>query len=340
MKVLMVSPSYGLNIGGAEIQLSKIQKRLDNSIETKIISKKSTKCSNTLYPFNYIFKLILYLFRNKIDIIHIHTFSSPAWVISILNIFINKPILVKITLSGNNSRLEKIKKNYIYKIFFHLCFYSKKIYFISVNKNIQKDLVGIGIKKNNLIKIPNGIEIKKFNISKKQVDVVFFGRLIKRKNVIEILNTLKKNALKHISFKIYGEGPERNEIIKFKNKNKLKNVSIKNFLNNKKMLKTIKTSKFTINASNAEGLSNAILESLSVGVPVICRNISQNKELVKNGFNGYIFKNDNELEKVFKKINNLSNYKKISNNAYRTAKKYDIEAVTNSYINKYKKLIN
>ena len=39
MKVLMVSPSYGLNIGGAEIQLNKLQKRLDNSIETKIISK-------------------------------------------------------------------------------------------------------------------------------------------------------------------------------------------------------------------------------------------------------------------------------------------------------------
>ena len=41
MKVLMVSPSYGLNIGGAEIQLNKLQKRLDNSIETIIISKKS-----------------------------------------------------------------------------------------------------------------------------------------------------------------------------------------------------------------------------------------------------------------------------------------------------------
>ena len=39
MKVLMVSPSYGLKIGGAEIQLNKLQKRLDNSIETKIISK-------------------------------------------------------------------------------------------------------------------------------------------------------------------------------------------------------------------------------------------------------------------------------------------------------------
>ena len=86
MKVLMVSPSYGLKIGGAEIQLNKL-KRLDNSIETKII--KITKCSNTLYPFNYIFKLILYLFRNKIDIIHIHIFFSSL-IISILNIFINK----------------------------------------------------------------------------------------------------------------------------------------------------------------------------------------------------------------------------------------------------------
>ena len=91
---------------------------------------------------------------------------------------------------------------------------------------------------------------------------MFFGRLIKRKNVIKILNTLKKNTLKHVSFKIYGEGPERNKIINFKNKNKLKNVSIKNFINNKKILKKIKTSKFTINASNAEGLSNAI-KSLS-----------------------------------------------------------------------------
>ena len=40
MKVLMVSPSYGLNIGGAEIQLNKLQKRLDNFKPNKELPKK------------------------------------------------------------------------------------------------------------------------------------------------------------------------------------------------------------------------------------------------------------------------------------------------------------
>ena len=34
----MVSPSYGLKIGGAEIQLNKLQKRLDYARPNKILN--------------------------------------------------------------------------------------------------------------------------------------------------------------------------------------------------------------------------------------------------------------------------------------------------------------
>lgn len=44
-----------------------------------------------------------------------------------------------------------------------------------------------------------------------------------------------------------------------------------------------------------EGASIAILESLACGVPVLCRNFGGNKELVKDGVNGYVLKDREEF---------------------------------------------
>ena len=77
MKIFMISPSYGSKIGGAENQLSKLYKKLIRYNKVKIFSKKSEKCSNFLYPANYLLKIILGIIVNQFNIIHIHTFSSP-----------------------------------------------------------------------------------------------------------------------------------------------------------------------------------------------------------------------------------------------------------------------
>ena len=333
----MISPSYGLKIGGAENQLNKLYKRLIANNEVKISSKKSEKCSDFLYPINYLFKIFLRIILNQFHIIHIHTFSSPAWFISLSNLLLNKIIIIKITLSGKNSRLEKIKKNNFYRILFKIFFVSKKIYFVAINRNIKKDLMEIGIKRENIINIPNGVEVRTKNIKKnKNIDLIFFGRLIKRKKLMELIEIINNNKLFKIKFVIYGEGPESKYLNNYIKKNQIKNISIKKFISNSSIIKKLQYSKFSINASQSEGLSNSILESLSQGVPVICRNISQNKFLIANNFNGLLFNSKKDLLKILTKINYKKiNYKIFSKNCFKTAKKFNIEHISDLYKKKY-----
>jgi len=50
---------------------------------------------------------------------------------------------------------------------------------------------------------------------------------------------------------------------------------------------------FAIHPSRTEGLSNAILEELSAGLPVVAFNVGGNFELISNGCNGYLVQSGN-----------------------------------------------
>jgi glycosyltransferase involved in cell wall biosynthesis len=41
--------------------------------------------------------------------------------------------------------------------------------------------------------------------------------------------------------------------------------------------------------SESEGFSNAIVEYLMCGIPVVCSRVGGNPEIVKDGYNGYLF---------------------------------------------------
>tara|TARA_Y100000034_G_scaffold112257_1_gene146073 strand:+ start:2114 stop:4042 length:1929 start_codon:yes stop_codon:yes gene_type:complete len=59
---------------------------------------------------------------------------------------------------------------------------------------------------------------------------------------------------------------------------------------------------FVYEINRNEGISMAILESLASGVPVICSNHHGNREIIKNGINGYVFKSKGELKETLKDL--------------------------------------
>ena len=50
--------------------------------------------------------------------------------------------------------------------------------------------------------------------------------------------------------------------------------------------------------------SKAILEAMSAGCIVIAKNIDNNKELIDNYIDGYLYRNTEELNKLLKQIDN------------------------------------
>jgi glycosyltransferase involved in cell wall biosynthesis len=78
-----------------------------------------------------------------------------------------------------------------------------------------------------------------------------------------------------------------NYLFDFINSNKIKNIHFLGQQQNPDFF--INSSKLFVSTSKAEGFSNSILEALSFGIPVVASNVGGNIEIIKNGFNGYIY---------------------------------------------------
>lgn len=81
---------------------------------------------------------------------------------------------------------------------------------------------------------------------------------------------------------------------------------------------------FLVNLSDSEGIPVSIMEAMSLGIPVIARNVGGNSEIV-NSNNGYLFEssdlkeNEKEIIKfVSSRINNIEYYAQISSSSKKT----------------------
>ena len=150
----------------------------------------------------------------------------------------------------------------------------------------------------NIITIYNSINFE-VGIEDYEVDsnyILFFGRLDDDvKNISLLLEGYSKSKLpsQNIKLKILGEGKDL-EILKSKSEtlNLASNVEFLGY--NPNPSATVKSALFTVLTSRYEGFPRSIIESLSLGTPVIsvdCK--SGPNEIIQNDFNGILVENHN-----------------------------------------------
>ena len=86
-----------------------------------------------------------------------------------------------------------------------------------------------------------------------------------------------------------------------------------------------------------EGISMAILESLACGVPVICSNHYGNKEIIKNGINGYVFNKKEDAREILTRL--IKDPEELSNLKQSTIKHFDENLDAKHTAGKYIELI-
>jgi len=94
---------------------------------------------------------------------------------------------------------------------------------------------------------------------------------------------------------------------------------------------------FLYETNKDEGISMAILESLACGVPVICSNHYGNKEIIKNGVNGYVFNKKDEAKEILVRL--IKDPEELSNLKESTIKYFDENLDAKHTAGKYIKLI-
>ena len=201
------------------------------------------------------------------------------------------------------------------------------------------------INKNKLHLIPNGIDhnfFKKEKVSKnKKIFVIgMAGRLDyfkQHERLIKILSHKKLSSL-NIKLSFAGDGPYANYLKKItKEYGVSKKVLFNGFLKDRELKNWFNKLNLYAHASSGEAMSTAILQAMSMGLPIIASNVNGIRDIF-NKFPkiGKLFDNNN--------TNQISNliyyyYKNKNHNKQKLSRKYIIENFTVKKMhNRYLKL--
>lgn len=148
-------------------------------------------------------------------------------------------------------------------------------------------------------------------------------RKVKRIDLlIEALVKLEENNIPYFWTHI-GGGPEFERIKKLaKSKLNMEQVKFTGFVKNQEVLNWYKENPATVfaNLSSSEGVPVAIMEAISMGLPVIATDVGGTREIVENGKNGYLLDKDCTVPEIVESLNEFhtmdsEQYKKMCDNA-------------------------
>lgn len=148
--------------------------------------------------------------------------------------------------------------------------------------------------------IPNPIfieEIPKQYKGIKKTKIVSVGRLNKQKNQKLLINSFSNISQLYPDYElhIYGEGPERLEL---ENLITEKHLNTRIFLHGAipDVLEKIRDASIFAFSSEFEGLPNALIEAMTLGLPIVTTDFGGGGavELIENGINGIIVPNGDE----------------------------------------------
>lgn len=156
-----------------------------------------------------------------------------------------------------------------------------------------------------------------------------------RKNQELLLKTvvILKNKYPTIKLVLPGDGLLQNNCITIAKELGIENnVDFLGYRNDVDQL--LQLSDVLFASSKNEGLPINMIEALSCGLPVVATRTRGHVDLINEGINGFLFDIENPSEaadKITMLLENQNLYKQMSENAEKSAKKYDINNVIHQY---------
>jgi glycosyltransferase involved in cell wall biosynthesis len=140
-----------------------------------------------------------------------------------------------------------------------------------------------------IVHLPNFIDVSGYLpvYHPSENSLVYFGRLSEEKGLITLLDAVKGID---INLKIIGDGPQKDQLLKKVEREKIVNVSFLGYKKREELLPEIqRVGAVVIPSEWYENNPRAIIESFAMGKPVIGADIGGIPELVKDGETGFLF---------------------------------------------------
>jgi glycosyltransferase involved in cell wall biosynthesis len=325
-KILFVLPS--LKAGGAERVISFLTKNLDSNVfDIKLLVvgfKKDSVYSldnldvtffNQDRMLNGIKPLFKFIATHKPDIVF-GTIRHVNIILGFYNLVFRNVRFIIREASVMSARLKFSNTKNKIPNFLLKFLYNHLDAIVCQSNDIKKDLKHqLGIIESKLITINNPItQIKQLSISKTEysgkLNFITIGRLSAEKGHERILKGLAKVKNYHYIYTIIGSGPlER----------KIKDLAIELGIIDKikfipytsEVLENLSKSDYFIQGSYVEGFPNAVLESCSVGTPVVAFNCpGGTKEIIVDSVNGFLVFSQDDFNKTLHNLNKIPVFKR------------------------------
>lgn len=204
------------------------------------------------------------------------------------------------------------------------------------------------VKKHNKI-IYNGVKINNISkvnkkINKGSINLLTISGLNKMKNLfilLEAVSIIVKNYKKHLTLNIIGDGPLYSDLKKAIHKLELVDiVKLLGYQNN--IISFLNKSDIYVHSADKEGFGIAVVEAMSLKIPVIVSNAGALPELIVNNESGLLADPYNSLdwaEKIIYLINNKGEMERIGLNGFLRAKEnFNLDRFISSYDRLYNTL--
>ncbi len=170
-------------------------------------------------------------------------------------------------------------------------------------------------------------------------EIISVGRLEKVKDFPTLIDVFEKvhKVKPNIKLKIVGEGSQREKIEKKINELNLSDsVCITGRVDSNEVKNELKKASIFILSSVSESFSLVLCEAMECGLPCFSFDIEVGpKEIISDGYNGFLIENRNVdlmAQKVIDILNNKEKWQYISSNAQQDVKKYHSENIAKEWI--------
>ena len=220
----------------------------------------------------------------------------------------------------NNAVCEKCKGGNTFNCFFHKCykdsFLLSGLYALTFwlhrkirtfEKKIDRFIVLSCFAKDKFVKAgfpEEKIEVEENflpqeemspDYNKKEDYAVFMGRVSKEKGLVTLLRVFRK--IRKLKLKIVGKGPLEDELQGYVAKNNISGIEFLGYIPGDKRFGILQKARFNIVPSECyDNFPMSILESFSVGTPVIASKAGGLPEVVEDGKNGFLFEPGNAYD--------------------------------------------
>lgn len=304
-------------------ELATVYRPLFTSLSTKQLGSFNTYYIARKIQVESIKKIVK---KHKIDfdVVYCHFIKNALLGVEALSKY-NKPFIAAV---GENRNIQKVQKWYsqgTYQKFF------KKINgFVAVSDIVKEKLLAMDVEKSRIAVEPNGVDFsvyfkhenkhelrEKYNLPKDRLLVMFLGHFIENKGPLRLVKAVE--GISNVGLILVGEGsqnPESNQIV-FKQK-------VPRYM----VPELLSAADIFALPTQHEGSSNAIVEAMACGLPIVSSDIPEIRVQCTPEFS--ILTNPDNVDEIKNGIQKIASdenlRREMSEKAIKHSKRFDVTA--------------